>query len=84
MNVNDFMDDKSEMILVQGIGQMRLDQAKKRIHQMLEELTERVGELVQTPTAGDQLRWTAIKTLLDRGVLQAYVDAVAAAQRKQH
>ncbi len=51
---------------------------------MLEELSGRVDDLVLTPSGGDQLRWKAVKVLLDRGVLQAYVDAIAAAQSKQH
>lgn len=85
MNLNDFIqNDQSEMITIQGIGQMKLSQAKKRVQQMLQELSERVNDLVLTPTAGDQLRWKAVKVLFDRGVLQAYVDAIAAAQSKQH
>lgn len=85
MNLTDFMkDDNSEMITVQGVGQMTLSQAKKRVQQMLQELSERMNDLVLTPTAGDQLRWKAVKVLLDRGLLQAYVDAIAAAQSKQH
>ncbi len=85
MNLTDFMKhDESPTILVPGIGQMKLSQAKKRVQQMLEELSKRVDDLVLAPSGGDQLRWKAVKVLLDRGVLQAYVDAIAAAQSKQH
>jgi len=85
MNLTDFMKhDDSPTILVQGIGQMKLSQAKKRVQQMLEELSGRVDDLVLAPSGGDQLRWKAVKVLLDRGVLQAYVNAIAEAQSKQH
>ncbi len=85
MNLTDFMKhEDSPMILVQGIGQMKLSQAKKRVQQMLEDLSGRVDDLVLAPSGGDQLRWKAVRTLLDRGVLQAYVNAIAEAQSKQH
>lgn len=85
MNLVEIMQhDDSPMITIDGIGQMTLSQAKVGVQKMLQDLSERVNDLVLTPTAGDQLRWKGIKALLDHGVLQAYVDAVANAQRKQH
>lgn len=83
MNVNDITGDQSQMILVQGIGQMRLDQAQKRVQQMLQDLSGRVDNLVWKP-GEDNRGWDTIKTLLDRGTLQAYLEAISQAMKRQH
>ncbi len=82
MNLTDFIQsDNSDLILVKGIGKMRLSQAKKRVQQMLNDLSNRVDNLVLEP-GHDQNQWQTIDTLLKRGVLQAYIDAIVEARKK--
>lgn len=86
MNFSDFVNngnDESPMIQVQGIGQMKLSQAKRRVQGMLHELVEHVDSLVIAPEA-DLLQWKGVKTLIDRGTLQAYINAIVEATGKQH
>lgn len=84
MNLKDFMNsDDSDLILVQGIGKVRLTQAKKRVQEMLQDLSQRVDNLVMEP-GHDQNGWQTVDSLLKRGVLQAYLDAILAAAKKQH
>ncbi len=77
------MNDEAPMILVQGIGQVRLDQAKKRVQEMIDDLSYRVKELTTDPET-DQNDWHKVDILLKRGALQAYVDAIAQTIKKQH
>ena len=70
--------DDSPMIQVEGIGQMRLSQAKRRVQAMLQDLSNRVDNLVGHPD-GDPLEWRGVKTLLDRRTLDAYVTAIVRA-----
>lgn len=84
MNLTDFMQsDDSDVILVKGIGKVRLTQAKKRVQEMLNDLSNRVDNLVGEP-GHDQTQWQTIDTLLKRGVLQAYLDAIVEASKRQH
>lgn len=83
MNLTDVMQsDDSAVILVKGIGKMRLTQAKKRVQEMLNDLSNRVDNLVGMP-GEDQNGWQTVDTLLKRGVLQAYLDAIVEASKKQ-
>lgn len=83
MNLKDFMTSPdSQMIMVPGIGQMRLTQAKARVKEMLDDLTKRVDTL--TSDTGDQSGWTVVDDLMKRGVLQAYLDAIVQATKRQH
>lgn len=84
MNLTDFMQgDDSDLILVKGIGKVRLSQAKKRVQEMLNDLSGRADNLVMEP-GHDQGRWQMIDTLLKRGVLQAYLNAIIEASKRQH
>lgn len=84
MNLTDFMQsDDSDLILVKGIGKVRLTQAKKRVQEMLDDLSNRVDNLNMEP-GHDQNGWQTVDGLLKRGVLQAYLDAIVAASKRQH
>jgi hypothetical protein len=84
MNLTDFMQsDDSDLILVKGIGKVRLTQAKKRVQEMLNDLSNRVDNLVGMP-GQDQNGWETMDLLLKRGALQAYLDAIVEASKKQH
>lgn len=84
MNLTDFMQsDDSDLILVKGIGKVRLTQAKKRVQEMLNDLSNRVDNLVGMP-GQEQNGWETVDTLLKRGVLQAYLDAIVEATKRQH
>jgi hypothetical protein len=84
MNLKDFMTNQdSEMVLVKGIGQVRLTQAKKRVQEMLQDLSGRVDNLVWEP-GHDQSGWQTVDSLVKRGVLQAYLDAIVEATKRQH
>lgn len=75
--------DDSDLILVKGIGKVRLTQAKKRVQEMLNDLSNRVDNLVGMP-GQEQNGWETVDTLLKRGVLQAYLDAIVEATKRQH
>lgn len=84
MNLTDFMQsDDSDLILVKGIGKVRLTQAKRRVQEMLNDLSNRVDNLVGEP-GHDQTQWQVVDNLVKRGVLQAYLDAIVEATKKQH
>lgn len=79
MNLKDFIQSEdNNMVMVKGIGQMRLDQAKKRVQEMLADLSARVDNLVLEP-GHDQNEWQTIDALLKRGVVQAYIEAIISA-----
>lgn len=84
MNLTDFMQsDDSDIVVVQGIGKVRLTQAKKRVKEMLNDISERVDNLVLEP-GHDQNGWQVIDTLLKRGVIQAYLDAIVEGTKRQN
>lgn len=84
MNLTDFMQhDDSQLIFVKGIGKMSLNRAKRRVADMLEDLSARVDNLTRSPN-GDPLMWQGVQDLLARGTLQAYVDAIVEATKKQN
>lgn len=84
MTFKDFMTNPdSELILVQGIGKVRLTQAKARVQEMLADLSRRVDSLVSQPSS-DQRGWHQVDNLIKRGVLQAYLEAIVEASNKQH
>lgn len=84
MTFKDFMTNPdSELILVQGIGKVRLTQAKARVQEMLADLSRRVDSLVSQPSS-DQQGWHQVDNLIKRGVLQAYLEAIVEASNKQH
>lgn len=82
MNLTDFIQsDDSEVIQVQGIGKVTLAQAKKRVQEMLHDLSSRIDKLIWEPGA-DQSGWSTADLLIKRGVLQAYLDAITEATKK--
>lgn len=66
MNLTDFMQsDDSDLILVKGIGKVRLTQAKRRVQEMLNDLSNRVDNLVGEP-GHDQTQWQVVDNLVKR------------------
>lgn len=63
-------------ILVQGVGQYKLNQAIDNVRGKLEDLLQRANG----PTTLEN--WQTIKALLEKQTLQAFVDSVAGALRE--
>ncbi len=71
--VNMRLDEANPQIVVDGIGSMSLSHAVKRVNEMLADLQQRASGPINVQN------WNTMKSLVDKQLLQTYIDSIAKA-----
>lgn len=72
------LNEANPQIVVDGIGSMSLGHAIKRVNEMLTDLQQRASGPANVQN------WNTIKALVDKQLLQSYIDSIAKALNEIH
>ena len=67
------LDEANPQIVVDGVGSMSLGHAVKRVNEMLADLQQRASGPATVQN------WNTIKALVDKQLLQTYIDSITKA-----